>query len=165
MASRSLNKVFLIGNLTRDPELRYTPQGTAVCTFGLATNRQWTTEEGEKKEEAEFHTIVAWARLAEIVAEYLKRGSQAFVEGRISTREWEGQDGIKRRTVEIVAETVIFLGGRAAAADLGVPADFGQEQAVEEPAVAEEPEEKSKKAGAAKTAAVSEGEEGDDIPF
>lgn len=166
MASRSLNKVFLIGNLTRDPELRYTPQGTAVCTFGLATNRQWTTEEGEKKEEAEFHTIVAWARLAEIVAEYLKRGSQAFVEGRISTREWEGQDGIKRRTVEIVAETVIFLGSRAATADLGVPADFGQEQAVEEPTVTEAlPEEKSKKAGAAKTTAVPEGEEGEDIPF
>lgn len=131
MASRSLNKALLIGNLTRDPELRYTPTGTAVCTFGLATNRQWTTEEGEKREDAEFHNIVCWTRLAEICAEYLKKGSQAYVEGRLSTREWEGQDGQKRRTTEIIAESVIFLSGGGAgvraphAEDIDLPADFG----------------------------------------
>ncbi|MBI4032981.1 MAG: single-stranded DNA-binding protein [Candidatus Blackburnbacteria bacterium] len=144
MASRSLNKVLLIGNLTRDPELRYTPQGTAVCSFGLATNRQWTTEEGEKKEDVEFHTIVAWNRLAEICAEYLKKGSQSYVEGRLSTREWEGQDGQKRRTTEVVANEVIFLGGRASqSADLEVPADLG-EQAVAEEKSGEEKSDESK---------------------
>lgn len=131
MASRSLNKALLIGNLTRDPELRYTPTGTAVCTFGLATNRQWTTEEGEKREDAEFHNIVCWTRLAEICAEYLKKGSQAYVEGRLSTREWEGQDGQKRRMTEIIAESVIFLSGGGAGVrasrteDIDLPADFG----------------------------------------
>ncbi|MDO8599854.1 MAG: single-stranded DNA-binding protein, partial [bacterium] len=90
MASRSLNKVLLIGNLTRDPELRYTPQGSAVATFGIATNRSWTTDSGEKKEDAEFHNIVVWNRLAEICAEFLSKGRQAYVEGRLSTREWEG---------------------------------------------------------------------------
>lgn len=140
MASRSLNKVLLIGNLTRDPELRYTPSGSAVCTVGLATNRSWTTDEGEKKEDAEFHTIVAWNRLAEICAEYLKKGSQVYVEGRLSTREWEAQDGTKRRTTEIVANEVIFLsgggGGRAAAVatveDIEVPADLGSREAPKE---------------------------------
>src|SRR3989344_5314120 len=136
MASRaSLNKVLLIGNLTRDPELRYTPSGAAVATLGLATNRSWTTDEGEKKEDAEFHTIVAWNRLAEIVSEFLKKGSQVYVEGRLSTREWEAQDGSKRRTTEIVANEVIFLSGggvgRAALTqvdDIDIPADFGSSE-------------------------------------
>ena len=99
--ARSLNKVQLIGNLTRDPELRYTPAGTAVCTFSVATNRQWTTDSGEKKEDAEFHRVVAWNKLAEICSQMLKRGSRVFVEGRLQTREWEGQDGNKRNTTEI----------------------------------------------------------------
>lgn len=125
MATRSLNKVLLIGNLTRDPELRYTPQGTAVCTFGLATNRQWATDEGEKKEEAEFHNVVAWNRLAEICAEYLNKGKACYVEGRIATRDWEGQDGTRHKRTEIVANEVIFLGG-GRAADLEVPAELGE---------------------------------------
>lgn len=128
MASRSLNKVLLIGNLTRDPELRYTPQGTAVCTFGLATNRSWTTEDNQKHEDTEFHNIVCWNRLAEIVAEYLNKGKQVYVEGRLSTREWEGQDGVKRRTTEIVANEVIFLGSAGGATrsdDLNIPDDLG----------------------------------------
>lgn len=136
MASRSLNKVTLIGNLTRDPELRYTPQGTPVCTFGIATNRSWSTDQGEKKEETEFHTIVAWNRLGEIVAEFLQKGRQAYVEGRLQTREWEASDGTKRQRTEIVASEILFLGGGAGAGggtamnagkadDLDVPADFG----------------------------------------
>lgn len=156
MASRSLNKVLLIGNLTRDPELRYTPQGTAVCTFGLATNRSWTTEDGEKKEDAEFHTIVCWAKLAEICAQFLKKGSQAYVEGRLSTREWEGQDGNRRKTTEIVAESVIFLGGGGASRqieDIDIPADFGGRAAS-----AEEPKASTK-------AEETPAPEGEDIPF
>lgn len=111
--------------MTRDPELRYTPQGTAVATFGLATNRQWTTDTGEKKEDTEFHNIVCWNKLAEIVAQFLKKGRQAYVEGRLSTREWEGQDGQKRRTTEIIANEVIFLGG-------GGPSDSAEEEVVGE---------------------------------
>lgn len=170
MASRSLNKVQLIGNLTRDPELRYTPQGTAVCSFGLATNRSWTTEEGEKKEDVEFHTIVAWNRLAEICAEYLKKGSQTYVEGRLSTREWEGQDGQKRRTTEVVANEVIFLGSRGQTTDLEVPADLGEAapEAQEKPAEAQTPVEEEKKEEAKPTKGTEETqekkEEGD-IPF
>ncbi|MBI4029384.1 MAG: single-stranded DNA-binding protein [Candidatus Blackburnbacteria bacterium] len=164
MASRSLNKVLLIGNLTRDPELRYTPTGTAVCTFGLATNRQWTTEEGGKREDAEFHNIVCWTRLAEICAEYLKKGSQAYVEGRLSTREWEGQDGQKRRTTEIIAESVIFLSGGGAGArvshaeDIDLPADFGSGKTTKDT----ETEDKTKKSSDKPRSSEPEGE---DIPF
>ena len=81
MATRSLNKVQLIGNLTRDPELRYTPQGTAVCTFGMATNRQWVTESGEKREEADFHRIVTWSKLAEICSQLHSKGKRVYIEG------------------------------------------------------------------------------------
>lgn len=139
MATRSLNKVLLIGNLTRDPELRYTPQGTAVSTFGVATNRSWTTDTGEKHEEAEFHTIVVWNKLAEICSQFLAKGRQVYIEGRLSTREWEAQDGTKRRTTEVVANEVIFLGGGGPPREeIEVPADLG----VAAPAsVTEKPEE------------------------
>lgn len=109
MASRSLNKVLLIGNLTRDPELRYTPSGTAVCTFGLATNRQWVTESGERKEDAEFHRIVAWQKLAEICGKFLSKGRKVYIEGRIQSRTWTGQDGQQRTTTEIVIDDMIIL--------------------------------------------------------
>ncbi|MEK7521868.1 MAG: single-stranded DNA-binding protein [Patescibacteria group bacterium] len=164
MASRSLNKVLLIGNLTRDPELRYTPSGSAVCTVGLATNRSWTTEDGEKKETAEFHTIIAWNRLAEICAEYLKKGSQVYVEGRLSTRDWEAQDGTKRRTTEIIANEIIFLSGGGAgrtvshsSEDIDIPADFG----TSEPAKAEKVKSETKKVKGESKEEVNE----DDIPF
>ncbi|BCX14965.1 MAG: single-stranded DNA-binding protein [Patescibacteria group bacterium] len=107
--ARSLNKVLLIGNLTRDPELRYTPQGTAVCSFGLATNRQWVTESGERKEDVEFHRLVAWNKLAEICAQLLKKGRKVFVEGRLQTRNWTGQDGSQRSTTEIVVSDMVLL--------------------------------------------------------
>lgn len=110
--ARSLNRVQLIGNLTRDPELRYTPQGTAVCTFGLATNRGWNTDSGEKKEEAEFHKIVAWNKLAELCSQLLTKGRKVYVEGRIATRSWVGQDGAQRNTTEIVIEDMIILDSR-----------------------------------------------------
>lgn len=107
--ARSLNKATLIGNLTRDPELRYTPQGTAVCTFGLATNRQWVTESGEKKEDVEFHRIVAWNKLAEICSQLLTKGRKVYVEGRLQTRTWTGQDGAQRSSTEIVISDMIIL--------------------------------------------------------
>lgn len=110
--ARSLNKVTLIGNLTRDPELRYTPQGSAVVTFGVATNRQWTTDAGEKKEEAEFHRVVAWNKLAEICAQLLKKGRKVYVEGRLQTRSWTGQDGTQRTTTEVVISDMILLDSR-----------------------------------------------------
>lgn len=110
--ARSLNRVQLIGNLTRDPELRYTPQGSAVCTFGVATNRSWTTDNGEKKEDVEFHKIVAWNKLAELCSQLLTKGRKVFVEGRISSRSWTGQDGQQRNTTEIVIEDMIILDSR-----------------------------------------------------
>lgn len=171
MASRSLNKVLLIGNLTRDPELRYTPQGTAVCTFGMATNRQWKTEEGENKEDTEFVNVVAWNRLAEICAEFLKKGRQVYVEGRLSTREWEGQDGVKRRTTEVVANEVIFLGGSPVGGrgeDLNVPEDVGIVEPVSPPTepAGNAPEEPPKKSKEPAKEEVETGKgDGTDMPF
>ena len=107
--ARSLNRVELIGNLTRDPELRYTPQGTAVCTIGIATNRTWQTENGEKKEDTEFHRIIAWNKLAELCSQLLTKGRKVFVEGRLQTRSWTGQDGAQRTITEIVINDMLIL--------------------------------------------------------
>lgn len=109
MSTRSLNRVTLIGNLTRDPELKYTPTGTAVCTFGLATNREWTDSSGQKQEGAEFHRIVAWGKLGEICSQLLVKGQKVFVEGRLQTRQWKTQDGSDRQVTEIVIEEMIAL--------------------------------------------------------
>lgn len=105
----SLNRVFLMGNLTRDPELRYVPSGTAVANFNLAVNRTYQSQSGEKKEETTFVRIVVWGRRAEVCSEYLAKGSPAFVEGRLASRSWEGQDGQKRNTIEVIASSVQFL--------------------------------------------------------
>jgi single-strand DNA-binding protein len=109
----NLNKVFLIGNLTRDPELRYTPQGTAVAEFGLAINRQWKGPNGEKKEEVCFVDCQAWARPAEVISEYCKKGSSLFVEGRLKLDSWESKDGQKRSRMRVVVENFQFLGAPA----------------------------------------------------
>ncbi len=106
----SLNKVFLIGNLTRAPELRYTPNGTAVSDLRLAVNRAYTTQSGEKRQETYFLTVVVWGKQAETCGEYLDKGSPILVEGRLQTREWEGKDGQRRNVVEVVAERIQFLG-------------------------------------------------------
>ena len=108
MASRSWNRVELIGNLTRDPELRYTPNGAAVCTIGLATNRTFMTD-GEKREEVDFHRLVAWNKLAELCNQLLKKGTKVFVSGRLQTRSFEGQDKQQRQITEIVLEDMIIL--------------------------------------------------------
>ena len=110
MAGPNLNKVFLIGRLTRDPELRYTPSGKAVTTLGFATSREFVTgEEKEKREETCFLNLVVWGRRAEVCAEYMKKGSLIFVEGRLQYRKWETQDNEKRSTVEVVVEDFQFL--------------------------------------------------------
>ncbi len=104
-----LNKAMIIGNVTRDPETRTTPSGQTVATFGLATNRVWTDASGVKQEKAEFHNIVAWGKLAEICGQYITKGRKTFIEGRIQTRDWTGDDGIRRFRTEIVAENMILL--------------------------------------------------------
>lgn len=109
MASRSLNRVLLIGNLTRDPELKYTPAGTAVCTFGIATNRSWTTTDGQTKEDTQYHRIVAWQKLAELCAKLLNKGKKVYVEGRITYRNFIGKDGQQRSITEIVLDDFIVF--------------------------------------------------------
>lgn len=105
----SLNKVLIMGNLTRDPELRATATGQNVCSFGIATNRVWTDQKGTKQEQVEYHHVVAWGRLAEIAGQYLAKGRKVFIEGRLQTREWEGQDGVKRNRTEIITENLQLL--------------------------------------------------------
>jgi single-strand DNA-binding protein len=107
--NKSVNKVFLVGRLTRDPELRHTTSNKAVCAFGLATNRARKTETGEKQEEADFHRIVAWDKLAELCNTYLRKGRMVHVEGRLQNRTYTGQDDIEKYTTEIVAEEIMML--------------------------------------------------------
>ena len=110
----NLNKAMIIGNITRDPEVRKTPNGQTVASFGVATNRRWTDQAGQKQEQVEYHNIVAWRRLAEIVGQYLKKGSKVYIEGRIQTRSWDDQSGTKRYKTEIVVENMIMLDKKGA---------------------------------------------------
>ncbi len=105
----SLNRAQIIGNLTRDPEMRQIPGGQVVATFGIATNFTWNDSSGERQNKTEFHNVVAWGKLAEICGQYLKKGGKVFIEGRLQTRDWEGEDGTKRYRTEIVAENMIML--------------------------------------------------------
>ena len=170
--ARSLNRVQLIGNLTRDPELRYTPSGAAVCSFGLATNRSWTTDTGEKHEETEFHRIVSWNKLAELCSQFLVKGRKVYVEGRLSTRNWTGQDGQQRSTTEVVIDDMILLDsrGQQQAAPPPRQAEDG-EPSSEEPAMQKEASEKpakkqvKKKEEKAQEADDDELVSPDDIPF
>jgi single-strand DNA-binding protein len=124
----SLNKVLLIGNLTRPPELRYTPSGTAVSDLRIAVNRQYSTQGGDKREETCFLTVVVWGKQAEASAQYLDKGSPLLVEGRLQTRDWETRDGQKRNVVEVVAERVQFLGRPRGAAGAPVAEGEGAEE-------------------------------------
>lgn len=112
----NLNKAMIIGNLTRDPEMKTTPNGQPVASFSVATNFIWTDQSGQKKERVEFHNIVAWRRLAEICGQYLRKGSKIYVEGRLQTRDWTGQDGVKKYRTEIIAENLIMLDRQGAGA-------------------------------------------------
>ena len=109
---RGLNKVMIIGRLGRDPEMRYTPSGRPVTTFSLATSRNWTTSEGERRIETEWSNIVAWGNLAEICKQYLSKGQLAYIEGRLQTRHWDDSEGVKHTSVEIVANEMIMLSER-----------------------------------------------------
>jgi len=158
--ARSLNRAQLIGNLTRDPELRYTPSGAAVCSFSIATNRAWTTDAGEKHEEADFHRIVAWNKLAELCSQFLTKGRKVYVEGRISTRNYTAQDGTAKSITEIVISDMILLDNRR------------QEGASEPAEEAVEEKLEDKKGGKKKAEPKEEKEEvesvdvpPDDIPF
>lgn len=187
MSVRSLNKVQLIGNLTRDPELRYTPQGTAVCTLGLATNREWTDQSGQKTEETEFHRIVAWHKLAELCSQLLFKGRKVYVEGRLQTRKWTSQDNQERQSTEVVIDNMIILDNRRKEGETGAiapeptappsgiaaaaPAPAGDDQAV--PAgkkktsggKAKKTKTQAEPEAPAKTASESEEIKADDIPF
>ena len=140
----SVNKVILIGNLGRDPEVRHTPSGAAVANFSIATNEAWNNREGQREERTEWHRVVAFGKLAEICGQYLKRGKQVYIEGRLQTRQWEDREGNKRSTTEIVAANMTMLGrpGEASAEAYAPP-------------IAEDPF----------PGASSSGTEDDDIPF
>ncbi|MBI3443230.1 single-stranded DNA-binding protein [Candidatus Woesebacteria bacterium] len=162
--ARSLNKILLIGNLTRDPEMRYTPQGTAVCSFGLATNRQWRTDSGELKEETEFFRIVAWNKLAEICSNMLHKGNRVYVEGRLQTRTWTGNDNQVRTTVEVVINDMILLTARQEE-EISVPEELGEAPSEPGVASAETPEMKPKKSVTTKHKSSEKNKNEDDLPF
>lgn len=159
MSVRSLNKVMLIGNLTRDPNLRFTPNGTAVCSFGLATNRTWTPSEGgEKQERTEFHSVVAWSKLAEICGNLLHKGDKVFVEGRLQTREWKSEAGENRRITEIVIDDMMLLHSKGGAGAYEDNAPMDDE--------AEQPRANDRQAVAASDTSTDDVEDiADDIPF
>ncbi len=134
----NLNRAMIIGNLTRDPEVKTTPAGQTVANFGVATNHAWNDASGQKQEKTEFHNIVAWSKLADICGQFLAKGRKVYIEGRLQTREWEGQDGVKRYRTEIVADNMIMLdranGAAPAPAQAAAPAtaQAGTEPIIEE---------------------------------
>jgi len=152
----SVNKVILVGNLGADPELRYTNTGTAVANFRIATNDQWTDKNGEKQERAEWHQIVAWGKLGEICGKYLKKGRPVYVEGRLQTRSWEDQQGNKRYTTEIVAQTMQMLGRPGEGTGEGAGASEAPEGAWEPRSQAPQDEDVAVSPG---------GNSDDDLPF
>ncbi len=123
----SLNRAQVIGNVTRDPEARQTSGGQMVASFGVATNSSWMDKSGQKQEKAEFHNVVVWGKLAEIAQTYLKKGRKVFVEGRMQTRDWEGEDNVKRSKMEIVAEQLILLDRAGAPTGEGMDAGYDRQ--------------------------------------
>lgn len=133
-----LNKVMLIGRVTKDPEIRAIQSGQTVATFSIATNRQWTDQAGQKQERAEFHNIVAWRKLAEIIQQYVKKGSKIYIEGYLQTRSWDDPQGVKKYRTEIVADNMIMLDGKGSASGptsnaTASPANNAPEPAVDSP--------------------------------
>jgi len=126
--ARGLNKVMVIGNVGRDPEMRYTPSGKPVTSFSVATTRSWTNSEGERREETEWFNVVAWGNLAEICKQHLRKGQQVYVEGRLQTRSWEDHEGRKRFRTELVANEMVLLGGRRGASETVGPINAGEEE-------------------------------------
>lgn len=133
-----LNRVMIIGRLTRDPELRSLPSGRSVASFSVATNRQWTDAQGQKQKQVEYHNIVVWSKLAEVANQYLKKGSQVYVEGHLQTREWTAQDGTKKNRTEIICDSFIMLGSRAGGegSDFTPPSSVGAAPSMATPSAA-----------------------------
>ena len=167
MASRSINKVVLLGNLTRDPELKYTPAGTAVCTFGVATNRSWTTADGQTKEEAQYHRIVAWQKLAELCGKLLSKGRKVYLEGRITYREYTDKNGQERHITEIVLDDFIVFsdGKRYEQRDISTPTTEAKEKEEPTKEVEEKTEQVEEKKPSEPEGKESEDVNPDDIPF
>lgn len=149
----NLNKVFIIGNLTRDVTLRTTPSGQSVADFGVATNRIWVNANGQKQQETEFHNIVVWGKMAELCSQYLSKGRLVFIEGRIRTRSWQDSNNQKRVRTEIIAERIQFGPRFTSSTELKTPLETETEELVEELPVLEEAEE------------IKEEELGEEIPF
>jgi single-strand DNA-binding protein len=126
-----LNKAMIIGNVTRDPEIRNTPAGQSVCSFGVATNRIWKNQAGEKQNKPEFHNIVAWAKLAETCSTYLKKGSKVYIEGRLQTRNWDDPSGVKKYRTEIICQSMIMLDKKGAASTAPAPETASEAPAAE----------------------------------
>ena len=164
MSARSLNKVMLIGNLTRDPEVRYTANGSAVATFGIATNRSWKNQDGEVQESTEFHNIVAWGKLAEICQQLLAKGRKVYIEGSLTTRNWEDEAGVTHYKTEIrVSDLIILDNKRTDGATGETSADSAEADG--EPAKVEEVEENSSDGKAEKKDESAEDVLDDDLPF
>lgn len=136
--ARSVNKVILIGNLGKDPELRYAPSGSAVANFSLATSEQWKDQEGNPQERTSWHNIVVWGKLAEIASEYLKKGRKVYIEGRLQYRDYEGKDGNKRYVTEIVAGDLVMLGSRQDGGESGGSFSREESSSGAPPSVSEE---------------------------
>lgn len=168
MAARSLNRVIILGNLTRDPELKYTPAGAPVCTFGVATNRSWTTAEGQTKEDTQYHRIVAWNKLAELCSKLLTKGRKVYLEGRLAYRSFTGKDGQQRNITEIVLDDfIVFSDGRRVSSGDEFESPTA-ESAVEKTTTPKESAEEEKPAKKKKKDKAKDEEESvdpDDIPF
>jgi single-strand DNA-binding protein len=124
------NQAIILGNLTKDPELRYTPNGQAVTSFSVATNRRWTNQSGEQQEQTEFHNVVAWGKLAEICTQILYKGRKVLIAGRLQTRSWEGQDGVKRYSTEIVADQISATGAPKTSQDGDIQKNVSTEKPI-----------------------------------
>jgi single-strand DNA-binding protein len=164
MSARSLNKVQLIGNLTRDPEIRYTNSGTPVATFGVATNKSWKDTNGEQKEIAEFHNVVAWNKMAEICQQLLAKGMKVYIEGSLTTRSWEAEDGSTRYKTEVRVNDMILLdskGKQGAGLDESAEDSGNKKEEKEE----EVKEESSEEVEEEKQEEVSEDPLEEDLPF
>jgi single-strand DNA-binding protein len=162
----SVNKVIVLGNLGRDPELRYTPSGAAVCNVSIATTRNWKSKDsGERQEETEWHRVVFYDRLAEIAGEYLKKGRPVYVEGRLKTRKWQDKDGKDNYTTEIIAEQMQLLGGRDEAGGGGYSRGHDEEHSGGAPAPRPQRPQAAPRPAPAPKAASSFDDMDDDIPF
>lgn len=170
---RSINKVILVGNLTREPEMKETTGGQPITTFGLATNRAWVTRSGDKNQSAEFHELVAWGKLAEICHQFLRKGKLIYIEGYLKTRSWDNEDGTKRFRTEVVINDMVMLEKKSAEGEEILPLEENMEELMPEEASSEEnpPEESQpeevpveKTAGAEGETTGAEGETAEETP-